>query len=100
MDTVTELLEDAAWTINQRGQARDGEGSERSMARAVRAFNAMTDHTLTEEEGWLFMRYLKDSRARKGKFNRDDYEDGIAYAALQAECAIENNPPGVKAPCL
>jgi len=87
----SDLLEDAARTIKQRGKTRDGSGSERSMARTVAAFNAMTGHYLTEEEGWLFMRYLKDSRSRKGEFNIDDYEDGIAYAALQAECAIRNN---------
>ena len=90
-DSVGDLLNKAAALIGQRGKSRDDAGNERSMDRTVRTFNAMTDHNLTEEEGWLFMRYLKDSRSRKGEFNRDDYEDGIAYAGLQAEAAINNH---------
>ena len=89
-NSVADLLQRAGVLIGQRGKSRDDSGNERSMARTVAAFNAMTGHSLTEEEGWLFMRYLKDSRARKGEFNRDDYEDGIAYAALQAEAAINS----------
>jgi len=84
--TAGDFLRAAGETLIDRGKSRD-DGQERSMARAIRAFNAMTDHDLTEEEGWLFMRYLKDSRARSGEYNRDDYLDGVGYAVLQAECA-------------
>ena len=87
-DSAGGLLQEAAVLIGQRGASRDGSGNERSMARTVSTFNTMTGHNLTEEDGWLFMRYLKDARSRNGEFNRDDYEDGIAYAALQAEAAI------------
>lgn len=85
------ILRKAADTIEERGKQRDGSGQERSMARTVAAFNAMTDHKLTEEDGWLFMQYLKDSRSRAGQFTEDDYLDKAAYAALQAECAITEN---------
>lgn len=84
--TAGEFLRAAAETLIKRGKSRDN-GQERSMARTVRTFNAMTGHELTEEEGWLFMRYLKDARARSGEYNRDDFLDGVGYAALQAECA-------------
>lgn len=90
-DSAGGLLIEAARLIGERGKQRDAEGSERSMKRTVETFNAMTNHGLTEEEGWMFMRYLKDSRSRAGEFNRDDYEDGVAYAALQAESAIKDN---------
>lgn len=87
-DTAGDLLLSASYLIGQRGRERDAENGERSMSRAVATFNAMTGRSLSEEEGWMFMRYLKDSRSRSGGFNRDDYEDGVAYAALQAECAL------------
>ena len=49
------------------------------------SFNAMTGHSLSVEEGWLFMIYLKHSRMRGGAFKLDDYEDAVAYEALMAE---------------
>jgi len=85
------LLHKAAALIGDRGAERDHEDGERSMARCVSAFNAMTGHKLSEEDGWLFMQYLKQARAKGGAFKQDDYEDNIAYAALQAECAIKEN---------
>lgn len=88
--TAADFLRTAAEVLIDRGKSRD-DGQERSMARAVRTFNAMTGHELTEEEGWLFMRYLKDSRSRSGEYNRDDYVDGVGYAVLQAECADRDN---------
>jgi hypothetical protein len=60
---------------------------ERSMARCVAAFNALTGHQLTEREGWMFMAMLKASRAQAGALNLDDYVDGAAYFALAGECA-------------
>ena len=73
-----ELLED-------RGKERDQPDGERSMARCVRTFNAMTGHNLSVEDGWLFMVYLKHARMRGGAFRRDDYEDAVSYEALMAE---------------
>lgn len=58
------------------------------MARAVAAFNGLTGHELTEEQGWAFMAVLKLARAQNGRaVNRDDYVDGAAYIALAGECA-------------
>jgi hypothetical protein len=89
--TATEVLHKASELIGQRGADRDTPQGERSMARAVRTFNSMTEHGLTEEEGWLFMQYLKQSRSRAGAFRDDDYLDEVAYAALRAECALNEN---------
>lgn len=80
------VLRTAAETIDNRASERDAE-QERSMGRCVNAFNAMTGHGLSEEDGWLFMQYLKQSRSRAGNFRFDDYLDEVAYAALRAECA-------------
>lgn len=84
-----ELLQRAKDLIDNRGKDRDKPNGERSMARCVDAFNAMTDHNLTEVDGWLFMQYLKHSRSQSGSFRQDDYEDDIAYSALRAEAAIK-----------
>lgn len=88
----SELLHQAAETIEQRGQERDnGEGQERSMAATVAAFNAIEGTSLTERQGWAFMQTLKlvraASTARNGRYSPDDYVDGAAYAALGGECA-------------
>jgi hypothetical protein len=82
-----ELLRKAADTIEQRAAQRDTE-QERSMNATVVRFNAATGHSLTEVEGWYFMECLKRSRASKGGFCEDDWIDLVAYAALEAECAI------------
>lgn len=75
----------AAELMEERGKSRDKPSGERSMSRCVDAFNAMTGHNLSVEDGWMFMIYLKHARMRAGAFNRDDYEDAVAYAALMAE---------------
>ena len=95
--TPSDLLREAAQTIEQRGQERDnnGAGGERSMAATVAAFNAIEGTQLTERQGWAFMQVLKMVRAKatanNGRFNLDDYIDGAAYAALGAECAAVKN---------
>ena len=83
-----ELLED-------RGKERDQPDGERSMARCVRTFNAMTGHELSVEDGWLFMVYLKHARMRGGQFKLDDYEDAVSYEALMAEEAHTSTNYGV-----
>ena len=75
--------------LEDRGKERDQPDGERSMARCVRTFNAMTGHELSVEDGWLFMVYLKHARMRGGSFRLDDYEDAVSYEALMAEEAIE-----------
>jgi len=87
--TASELLQESAALIKQRGVERDAEGGERSMKRTVDSFNAMTGHKLTEEDGWLFMMMLKLSRSRAGKIQPDDYKDLISYSALLSECVLK-----------
>lgn len=82
---ASEILESAIEHIENRGKLRDSPQGERSMLRAVSAFNALTKMSLTEREGWLFMVCLKMSRATAGAFHQDDYEDMAAYAALAGE---------------
>lgn len=90
--TAFTILHDAADAIANRAASRDVE-SERSMARCVASFNAMTGHQLTEVDGWLFMVFLKSSRARAGAYNPDDYLDATAYFGLAGEAAhIEAQP--------
>lgn len=87
-------MREAADTIEDRAAQRDSD-QERSMARCVAAFNGLTKHNLTEEEGWMFMVVLKMARALNGsKFVKDDYVDGAAYMALAGESAWM--PPEVK----
>ena len=84
---ATEILVTAADAIDQRGSQRDQPSGERSMARAVSAFNAMYGTQLTEVQGWQFMALLKMARAAGGKLHIDDYIDQAAYAALAGEAA-------------
>ena len=87
------ILREAATTIDGRAAQRDSE-KERSMARCVAAFNGLTKHNLTEEEGWMFMVVLKMARALNGsKFVKDDYVDGAAYMALAGESAGADTRP-------
>ena len=93
-DTVaTHMLKQGAKAIQDRAASRDLPDGERSMRRAVDAFNGLVggDRRLTEREGWLFMVVLKMARATAGRFNPDDYVDGAAYMALAGEC--EANTP-------
>jgi hypothetical protein len=70
-----------------RAATYDAPAGERSMAKTVTAFNSLTGHSLTEEQGWLFMEVLKLARSQQGQFRRDNYEDAVAYAALRGEAA-------------
>jgi hypothetical protein len=81
--SAAEILRTAADTIEDRGRLRDT-GSERSMARTVEAFNALTGHGLTETEGWTFMVILKLAREQSAH-DPDNWVDGTAYMALAAE---------------
>jgi hypothetical protein len=87
--TASAILRSAAQAIQDRAAARDMQ-AERSMGRTVAAFNALTGHTLSEREGWLFMVALKAARATAGAHHDDDYTDGAAYFALAGECAAKS----------
>lgn len=85
--TAPQILEAAAGHMQDRAATYDKPGGERSMAATVDAFNIITGHTLTEEQGWLFMGVLKKVRSQQGAYRADNYEDDAAYAALRGEAA-------------
>ena len=81
-----ELLGRAARHMHDRAATYDTLGGERSMGKAVQAFNAITGRELTESEGWLLMAILKAVRSEtRSEPHQDSLEDLIAYAALYAE---------------
>lgn len=82
-----EFLERGVSHMRDRAVQRDSEAGERSMARAVAAFNAQEGTNLTEAQGWRFMIQLKYARAVNGVFVADDYEDMCGYAGLAGEAA-------------
>lgn len=88
-----DILKRAAQHMEDRAAARDQAQGERSMARTVAAFNALTGHQLTERDGWMFMVALKAARACTTPNGiADDYEDGAAYFGLAGECAHKAKP--------
>ena len=83
---AAELLGRAARHMHDRAATYDKPEGERSMGRAVQAFNAITGRDLTESEGWLLLQVLKDVRLfTRSEYHADSAEDCIAYAALKAE---------------
>ena len=84
--SAVELLDKAKQHMVDRAKQYDKPEGERSMGKAVDAFNAITGRTLSEPEGWLLLQVLKDVRLfqREG-YHADSAEDCIAYAALKAE---------------
>lgn len=85
--TADAVLHRAIEALADRATQRDAPTGERSMARAVAAFNALYGRDLSETEGWMFMAILKAARASQGDFRADDYIDMAAYAALAGEAA-------------
>ena len=82
-DAATQHMRDRAATYDQPQ-------GERSMGKAVAAFNAITGRDLAESEGWLLLQLLKDARQwSNAAYHQDSAEDCIAYAALKAE-ALEH----------
>lgn len=84
---ATSFLKRAIELQEERGKDYDSPEGERSMGKAVEAFNAITGKTLSEAEGWLLLQVLKDVRqwSVKGRYHRDSAEDCVSYAALKAE---------------
>lgn len=84
--TAPQLLEKAASHMRDRAATYDRPEGERSMAKTVAAFNAITGRDLTETEGWLLLQVLKDVRLfQRPGYHADSAEDCIAYSALKAE---------------
>lgn len=90
--TAVEILQACISDIDERAAVRDLPEGERSMARAVAAFNALTGAELTETQGWLFMAVVKAARATAGCEHPDDWTDLAAYAALAGESAAATIP--------
>lgn len=88
--TAQDIIEAGLGHIGDRASTYDKPEGERSMGKTVKAFNAITSHNLTEEEGWLFMELLKQVRSLQGNFKADNYEDLSAYAGLRGECAARD----------
>lgn len=85
-ETAHDYLTQASDLMVQRGKQYDKPSGERSMAKTVAAFNAVTGRDLSEAEGWLLMLLLKQVRQwQTPEFHRDSAEDSVAYAALLAE---------------
>jgi hypothetical protein len=82
-----EILENAVGHMKDRAEQYDAPDGERSIEKTVDMFNTLTGHSLTHEDGWLFMGILKMVRSRQGQFKADNYEDGAAYFALAGEAA-------------
>ncbi len=84
-----DLLNKAASIMEERGRQYDKPEGERSMGRAVQAFNIITGHTLRESDGWLLLQLLKDVRdQQRPAAHVDSLEDCIAYSALKAEARM------------
>lgn len=86
---ANDILSTAADLMAERSKQYDTREGERSMARTVEAFNAITGHRLTEADGFLLLQVLKDVRDRqRDEPHRDSLFDGVAYAALKAEARL------------
>lgn len=71
---------------NERAEEYEQDGKERSVEQLVTAFNAITRHKLTEQDGWLFLMLLKAVRAWNTESYHDDSAvDLVSYASLVAE---------------
>jgi hypothetical protein len=89
--TARDFLTRAIKTMNDRGKRYDSPGGERSMGKAVDAFNVITGRSLTTSEGWLLLQILKDVRQYYGaSYHEDSALDCVAYAALKAEALAEH----------
>ncbi len=85
-----QIADAATQRMRNRAVTYDQPQGERSMCRAVDAFNSITGRDLAESEGWLLLQLLKDARQwSNAAYHQDSAEDCIAYAALKAE-ALEH----------
>lgn len=92
IETVEGIGKEIISTLAARGKQYDKDGTkERSMAKTVEAFNAITGKDLTAVEGWAFMQVLKQVRffSNTSAPHRDSLIDNGAYALLQAEEALQ-----------
>lgn len=82
-----------------RAKTYDRPDGERSMARTVAAFNAVTGHNLSESDGWMLMMLLKAVRlTQRATYHADSAEDLVAYAALLGEARSNTSTISVTEP--
>ena len=95
-----DILKKSAQHMLDRATTYDKPEGERSMAKTVQAFNAITGRDITTAEGWLMMAVLKQVRAfqNPGKPHVDSLEDGPAYLALMAEEMLSDGVSESEAP--
>lgn len=92
-ELAADYLMQAVGTVKARESVYDTEEGQRSMQKTVTMFNALTGHTLTEEQGWKFMMCLKLVRSEHGEFKADDLVDAAGYSGLANEAqakAVQN----------
>ena len=91
MSRATDLLNEAAHIMDERGKQYNAPEGERSMGKTVAVFNICTGRELTEVEGWFFMECLKNVRyfQNPDKPHEDSVKNKIAYAALFGEAALD-----------
>lgn len=83
------ILTKALDILDERGKEYEQQAhGERSMARTVEIFFAVTRIRLTEYEGWKFMQCLKLARQAASASKLDSFIDSINYEALAAECML------------
>lgn len=86
---ATQIVMQAASEMADRAKTYDNEAGERSMDATVTAFESVTGHSITVEQGWLFMALLKAVRSQQGAYREDSYVDGAAYFGLAGEAACQ-----------
>jgi len=91
---AVDILATAAMEMDDRAKTYDAPQGERSMGKTVAAFNSVTGHKITEQQGWQFMELLKIVRSNQGGYRPDSFVDGAAYAALAGECAAYEDEKG------
>jgi hypothetical protein len=83
------ILSQASAIMVERGKQYDKQGGERSMGKAVAAFNAITGQAITESHGWLLLAILKMVRDNtRAQPHEDSLHDLVAYAALYGEARL------------
>ena len=82
------FLNKAVEILKERGKERDVE-KERSMARIVSVYNALTGQSMSVEDGWKFMAILKLVRIQI-KPHEDGFLDALSYIALWGEEFFNN----------
>jgi len=91
-----EILTRSAEIMAERAKQYDSPEGERSMGKAVAAFNAVTGQSLSEANGWLLMALLKMVRDNTTtEPHEDSINDLVAYGALYGEARLASmNHPG------